>query len=394
MSAPRSDTPTIRIAPRRRNLRTHPWIYRNEIVAVEGAPASGAVVVVRDSTGAFIGRGFYNPRTSLACRIATRRDEPVDATFFARRIEESVAARRALAPRDSIRLVWSEADGLPGLVADRYHDILVVQCLTAGMAQSLPWIAAGLRAAVGDLPIFVSDDATAARVEGFPPRREWLDRPGRETVEIEEGACRFTVQPGAGHKTGFYLDQADNRGLVARHAAGRTVLDAFSYTGAFAIHALVGGATHAVLVDSSAAALAGASRNLALNRVADRAELREVNVFDELRRLERLGVRFGLVVLDPPPFTRRKDALVPAARGYKEITLRAIRLLEPGALLATFSCSHHVSAAHFEDIAREAAEDAGVTLRRIEALTQSPDHPILLTVPETGYLKGLLLERL
>jgi 23S rRNA (cytosine1962-C5)-methyltransferase len=384
----------IRLARRRRGERAHPWIYRSEIAGIEGRPDAGGIVTVLDSNGAVVGRGFYNPRTSLACRLVTRRDEAVDAEFYTRRIRAALDARRSLGERDAMRLVWSEADGLPGLVADRYREVLVVQCLTLGMSRALPWIAAGLRTALGNLPIFLSDDATAARLEGFAPRREWLDLVGPPAVEIREGPCRFTVRPGLGHKTGFYLDQADNRRLVASRATGRSVLDAFSYVGAFAVHALVGGATRALLLDSSAAALAEARDHLALNGVAERAEARLANAFDELRRLEREAARFGVVILDPPPFTRRKEALDAAARGYKEINLRAMRLLEPGGILATFSCSHHVSAAAFEDVCRAAAGDAGVTLRLIAPLTQSPDHPILLTVPETRYLKGLLLERL
>ncbi len=386
--------PTIRLGRRHRGARAHPWIYRNEIAAVEGEPDAGGIVTVRGGDGELLGRGFYNPRTSLACRLVTRRDEAVDAELFFRRIQAAIDHRRSLGARDAMRVIWSEADGLPGLVADRYGDVVVLQCLTLGMSRALPWIAAGLRATLGDLPIFLSDDPTAARLEGFGARQEWLDQVGPSAIEIREGACRFMVRPGLGHKTGFYLDQADNRQLVARRAVGRPVLDAFCYVGAFAVHALHGGATHALLLDSSAAALAEAQVNLELNELAGRAELRQANAFDELRRLEGDGARFGVVILDPPPFTRRKEALDAAARGYKEINLRAMRLLEHRGLLATFSCSHHVSPARFEEICREAAGDAGVLLRVIRSLTQSPDHPILLTVPETRYLKGLLLERL
>jgi 23S rRNA (cytosine1962-C5)-methyltransferase len=394
VTPPGGSRPAIRLARRQRGERAHPWIYRSEIAGVEDEPAAGGIVTVLDSEGGIVGRGFYNPRTSLACRLATRRNEAVDADFFARRIQAAIDSRRSLGARDAMRLVWSEADGLPGLVADRYRAVLVVQCLTLGMSRALPWIAAGLRTALGDLPIFLSDDATAARLEGFAARQEWLDQIGPSAVEIREGPCRFTVRPGLGHKTGFYLDQADNRRLVASRAAGHSVLDAFSYVGAFAVHALAGGAARALLLDSSGPALAEARDNLALNGVAERAELRQTNAFDELRRLERDGARFGVVILDPPPFTRRKEALDAAARGYKEVNLRAMRLLEPAGLLATFSCSHHVSPATFEEICRAAAGDAGVSLRVITSLTQSPDHPILLTVPETRYLKGLLLERL
>ena len=395
MSSERSSA-TLHLARVGGRARVHPWIYRGEIAGFEGAPEPGGLVAVADGAGAFVGHGFYNPRTSLACRILSRRDEPIDAAWFAGRIGEAVAYRRSRGlAGEAHRLVWSEGDGLPGLVIDRYgDDVVVVQCLTLGMSGALPWIAAGIRATLGDLAIYVSDDPAAARIEGFEPRRAWLDRAGPDAVTVGEGSARFVVRFGLGHKSGFYLDQAENRLRVARWAAGRSVLDAFSYTGAFAVHALAAGAERAVCVESSPEALAGAAANLELNGLGGRAELREANAFDELRRLERARARFGLVILDPPPFTRRKAAVDAAARGYKEINLRAMRLLEVGGMLATFSCSHHVSAALFAEVCRAAAEDAGVTLRTLAALTQSRDHPVLLTVPETRYLKGLLLERL
>ncbi|MBI3629255.1 MAG: class I SAM-dependent rRNA methyltransferase [Candidatus Rokubacteria bacterium] len=395
MSSDDGNRPRLHLTRAGGRTRVHPWIYRGEIAGLEGEPEPGAAVTVIDGSGAFAGVGFYNPRTSLACRILTRREEAVDAAFFAARIAGALAYRRAAGlASDAYRLVWSEGDGLPGLVVDRYGAVSVVQCFTLGMSRVIDWIAAGLRAAVGDGPVYLADDPAGARLEGFEPRRGWLDREGPETVTVREGDARFRVRLGAGHKTGFYLDQAENRARVGRRAAGRRVLDAFSYSGGFAVHALAAGAEHAICLDSSPEALAGARENLALNGLAERAELREVNAFDELRRLEREHARFGLVILDPPPFTRRRDALEAARRGYKEINLRAMRLLGPGGLLATFSCSHHVSPAFFEDVCRAAAEDAGVTLRTLGALTQSGDHPVLLTVPETRYLKGLLLERL
>jgi 23S rRNA (cytosine1962-C5)-methyltransferase len=368
--------------------RTHPWIFKGDVADV-GRVEPGESVTVVDSRGHFVGRGLFNPRPALCCRIFTRRDEPLDAAFFMARVHEAVA-RRASSPL--ARLVWSEGDGLPGLVVDRYGDVLAVQCLTLGMARLRPVIVAALRASVGGLAVFNADDGVAAGLEGFAPERGWFDRAGPEGLEVDEEGVRFRVTFGAGHKTGLYLDQRLNHRLVTEHVAGRTVLDAFAYTAAFACHALVRGATRAVCVESSPDALAAASDNLALNGVADRAALVPHNVFDELRRLERDGARFGLIALDPPPFARSRTAVDAAARGYKEINLRAMRLLEPGGRLATFSCSHHVSEAMFDEICRDAAADAGVTLRVVQRLAQTPDHPVLLNVPETRYLKGLLLE--
>jgi 23S rRNA (cytosine1962-C5)-methyltransferase len=370
--------------------RVHPWIFKGDVAEVTGGEVGGAVTVV-DSGGRFVGRGLFNPRPGLCCRIVTWRDEPLDDALWHKRIAAAVARRAAR--RGATRLVWSEADELPGLVADRYGPLVVVQCLTLGMARRRAALVAAVRAAVGDAPVFCADDPASAALEGFVPATGWMDdRPGPASVVVDEGATRLLVRLGAGHKTGLYLDQTDNRLQVGALAAGRTVLDAFAYTAGFACQALTGGATRAVCIESSKEALAGAIDNLALNGVAERADVRDDNAFDALRALERAGQRFGLVILDPPPFARTRTALPGALRGYKEINLRAARLLEPGGILATFSCSYHVSETVFEETVRSAAGDAGVRLRLLGSLAQGADHPALLTVPETRYLKGLLLQ--
>lgn len=376
---------------REARARNHPWIFKGEVADVSDAEP-GAVVVVVDAAGRFLGRGLYNPRPTLCCRLVTRRDEPVDAALFHRRVAEAVALRSGDGPPPPLgRMVWSEADGLPGFVADRYGPVLAIQCLTLGMATRRAWLVGALRAVMGPLPVVSVDDATPARLEGFEPVRGWFDEPGPARVVVEEGRVRLSVALGTGQKTGLYLDQRDNRARVGPLVGGRDVLDAFAYTGAFACHALVGGARRALCIESSPEAIAGLRDNLALNGVAGQAEILAGNAFDELRRLERSGTRFGLVILDPPPFARGREALEAAARGYKEINLRAMRLLEPGGFLATFSCSHHVTASLFEEICRDAAADAGVALRVVQTLTQATDHPVVLTIPETRYLKGLLL---
>jgi 23S rRNA (cytosine1962-C5)-methyltransferase len=387
----------LRLKKGRERARVHPWIFKGDVADVSDVEAGAAVTVV-DSTGGFVGRGFYNPRPALCCRIVTWQDEALDSGLWRRRVDAALALRR----RDggagtAARLVWSESDGLPGFVADRYGDVLVVQCSTLGMARLRGDLVATLRSALGALAVFASDEAVPAGLEGFEPRRGWLDTPGAPRVVVEEpgatGPVRLGVTFGAGHKTGLYLDQRENRRRFGALAEGREVLDAFAYTGAFACHALVGGARRTVCVESSPEAVAAARETFALNGVADRAEIVAANAFDELRRLDRARARFGLVALDPPPFARGRAAVDAARRGYKEINLRAMRVLEPGGILATFSCSHHISPDDFADICRAAATDAGVTLRIVAPLTQSADHPVLLTVPETHYLKGLLLER-
>jgi 23S rRNA (cytosine1962-C5)-methyltransferase len=372
--------------------RTHPWIFKGDVADVSDVAAGDAVTVL-DAGGRFIGRGLFNPRPPLCCRIFTWTDEPLDAAFLARRVEAAVQARQGLG-REAVRLVWSEADGLPGLVVDRYGPALAVQCLTLGVARLRAGLVAALRDRLGDLPVASADDRTMAALEGFEAASGWLDRAGPDEVLIHEGGVRFAVRPGGGHKTGLYLDQAENRIRVAAADGRGEVLDVFAYAGGFACHALRAGAVRAVCVESSADAVAAARRNLELNGVDSSVEIRAVNAFDELRRLDRERARFDLIVLDPPPFARGRTALEAALRGYKEINLRALRLLAPNGRLATFSCSYHVDETTFEATCREAAADAGVRLRILDRLGQAADHPGLLTVPETRYLKGLLLEAL
>jgi 23S rRNA (cytosine1962-C5)-methyltransferase len=374
--------------------RVHPWIFKGDVADVSPVEPGGVVTVV-DSVGRFVGRGFFNPRPALCCRVLTSQDEPLDAAFLGRRVAEAVARRRdGGSPPRLGRLVWSEGDGLPGFVADRYGPVVVIQCLTLGMATRRKELVGALRAAVGPLPVFAADDAGPAGLEGFDAARGWLDDPGPESVVVEEERVRLGVTFGVGQKTGLYLDQRDNRARVGPLGQGRDVLDAFCYSAGFACHALVAGARRVVCIESSPEAIAAARENFALNGVAARAEIVADNAFDELRRLQRSGARFGLIVLDPPPFARGRDTVEAAARGYKEINLRAIRLLEPGGRLATFSCSHHVSPDLFTDICRDAATDAGVSLRVEAVLGQPADHPVTLTIPETRYLTGLLLEAL
>jgi len=387
----------LRLKKGRERARVHPWIFKGDVADVSDVEA-GTVVTVVDSAGGFVGRGFYNPRPALCCRIVTWRDEALDGRLWRRRVDAALAhRRRVVTGGTAARLIWSESDGLPGFVADRYGDVLVVQCSTLGVARVRSDLAVALRSVLGDLPVFMSDEEVPAHLEGFEARRGWLDASGPASAVVEEpgagGIVRLAVTFGTGHKTGLYLDQRENRHRFGALARGRDVLDAFAYTSAFACHALVGGARRAVCIESSPEAVAAARENFTLNGVADRAEIVASNAFDELRRLDRARDRFGLIALDPPPFARHRAAVDAARRGYKEVNLRAIRLLEPGGVLATFSCSHHITTTDFADICRAAATDAGANVRVLADLTQGPDHPVLLTVPETRYLKGLLLER-
>jgi len=386
--------PALRLKRGHEAARAHPWIFKGDVADVSDVEPGSAIAVV-DAGGRFVGRGFYNPRPALCCRILTWADEPLDGTFFQHRLAAAAALRargRAQGLPTLCRLVWSEADGLPGLVVDRYGPVLVTQCLTLGMARARAVVTAALGGVVPETSIFDMDDPHAAQLEGFSASLGWAGGSGPRTVRVVEGGVTFEVAIGIGHKTGLYLDQRENRARVGTLARDHDVLDAFSYAAGFACHALRGGARRAVCIESSSEAIAAARRNLELNGFTAQAEIRASNVFDELRHLERDRARFGVVVLDPPPFARSRAALDAAARGYKEINLRALRLLETGGSLFTFSCSHHVSDAMFEEICREAAADAGVRVRVVERLGQAHDHPILLSIPETRYLKGLHLE--
>jgi 23S rRNA (cytosine1962-C5)-methyltransferase len=374
----------------------HPWVYRADVARLDGAWRDDEAVTVSASDGRVLGRGFYNPRPQIVCRLLTRHDEPVDDPLMRRRLEAAWKFRQTLAyDGNAGRVVFGEGDGLPGLIVDRYGDVLALQALTRGIALRGDRLAELAAEVIGARAVYRRGDPTAAAIEGFDDRSGWLVGQAEATIEIREGPCRFQVDLEGGQKTGFYLDQRENRTLVGHRAAGRTVLDAFAYTGAFATWALRGGAASVLALDSSGAACERAAAHLARNAPPGspaRYEVREVNVFDALRTLEREGTRFDLVVLDPPPFTRRRTAVDAAVRGYKEINLRALRCLRPGGLLATFSCSHHVSPALFEDVCRAAAEDVGRPVRIAVRLDQARDHPVLLAVPETRYLTGLVLE--
>jgi 23S rRNA (cytosine1962-C5)-methyltransferase len=371
-------------------------VYRADVARLDGGWRDDEEVTVVAADGRVLGRGFYNPRPQIVCRLLTRHDEPLDEDFLRRRLVAAWAFRQTLAyDGDAGRVVFGEGDALPGLIVDRYGDVLVMQALTRGIAARVDRLAVLAAEVTGARAVYRRGDPTAAAIEGFEDQSAWLVGRADATVEIREGPCRFQVDLEDGQKTGFYLDQRENRAHVGGRAAGRAVLDAFAYTGAFGAWALQSGAASVLALDSSAPACARAAAHLERNAPPGRParyEVRDVNVFDALHALEREGARFDLVVLDPPPFTRRRSAVDAALRGYKEINLRALRCLRPGGLLATFSCSHHVGPALFEDVCRAAAEDVGRPVRVAAHLHQARDHPVLLAVPETRYLTGLMLE--
>ncbi len=376
-------------------LRRHPWIFSGAVERVQGGPASGATVELLSSGGEFLARAAYSPASQIRARVWTfDRAEQVDAEFFRRRLRSGLRARAArglITDTDSLRLVHAESDGLPGLIVDRYGQTLAMQCLTAGAEFWRESIADILLEETGLSDLFERSDADVRELEGLGARVGLLRGNPPERLTILERGSRFVVDLAHGHKTGFYLDQRQNRRRVRELAQGREVLDCFCYTGGFTVNALKGGASSVVAVDSSADSLGLARENLALNGLpAEAATFVEGDVFQVLRRLRDEARLFDLIVLDPPKFAATAAQAEKAARGYKDINLLAFKLLRPGGLLVTFSCSGGVDAALFQKIVAGAALDAGAEAQILEYLSQAADHPVSLHFPEGAYLKGLV----
>jgi len=376
--------------------RLHPWVFSGAIERVEGAPVAGDSAAIVAASGETLGVAAYSPASQIRARVWTfDADEVVDAAFFRRRLARAIESRRRLgmlATDAACRLVFSESDGLPGLIVDRYADYLVCQFSSAGAEAWRSTLVDLLGELCAPRGIYERSEGGGRHKEGLPSRRGVLA--GAEPpceVEIAAGGLRLMVDIVNGQKTGAYLDQQRNRERVAAHARDADVLDAFAYTGGFSIACLRNGASNAVLVDSSAEAVVLAERETALNGVAERCSFVVANVFDELRTLRDAGRRFGVVVLDPPKFVHSAEQVASGSRGYKDINLLGLQLVRPGGVLATFSCSGHVDAALFQKIVAGAAVDSGRAAQILERLSQPADHPVATEFPESEYLKGLIL---
>ncbi len=377
--------------------RRHPWIFSGAIEKVTGKPAAGDTVEVKGPSGEALALAAYSPDSQIRARVwSFDSRETIDKSFFERRLQSAVSLRAQLpAARHSnaARLVHGESDGLPGLVVDRYADVLVAQFLSAGMERWRDPILDSLIELTGCEAIFERSDAEVRKLEGLE-QRVGFGRGNRNASRcpIIEYGLNFRVDVEQGQKTGFFLDQRENRQRVRALAAGREVLDGFCYTGGFAIAALAGGAKKVTALESSAAALDVAKENLQANPFdAARVDFVKADVFSHLRTLRDRGARFDMVVLDPPKFAPTAAQAENAARAYKDINLLALKLLAPGGLLATFSCSGGVSAELFQSIVAGAALDAGADARIIERFGAAADHPVALEFPEGEYLKGLLV---
>ncbi|MBX3026461.1 class I SAM-dependent rRNA methyltransferase [bacterium] len=370
----------------------HPWVYSGAIRDLDPGLAPGTIVRLRAADGAPLGVGYVNPGCTIAVRLLSRRDEPIDDAFLRRRVGAAVALRRRVvaADTDAYRLINGEGDGLPGILVDRYAGSLVVQILTAGAERLRPLLVAALVEHLRPRTIVERSEGAVRAAEGLAPATGVLagDPPQEEIVR--ENGLRFTVVPGAGQKTGHFCDQRRNRARVRQLAEGATVLDAFAYHGGFAVHAGAGGAARVVAVDSSGAAIATAERQWALNHLPlERAAFVAADVGRFLRESDDA---FDLLVLDPPALVKQRRDVSRGARAYKDLNLWAMRRARPGALLCTFTCSQHVDAALFRKIVAGAAADAGRAVSLLAHLGPGPDHPVALAHPEGEYLHGLLLQ--
>ena len=366
----------------------HPWIYRSDVAGAVGE--AGDVVRVVDQAKRFLGQAFYNPKSEITLRIVTRQDEEIDEAFFRSRIEKARTYRESLKIKgDAYRLLHSEADGVPGLVADRYGDYFVLQVGSAAIEQRLHWILAVLEDLFAPAGILLRGDSAARKREGLSTKVEVLSGEVPESIVVREGPVRYHARPWTGQKTGGFLDQRENHLAATFYVKGR-VLDVFSYAGGFALHAARAAET-VETVDTSRPALQAARENAELNSFS-KITFTRANAFDLLRERSDAGTRYNSVILDPPAFAKTKRDLPRARHAYKEINLRAMKLLVPGGILITCSCSHHFSREIMEDTLRSAATDAGRTMRVREWRGQSQDHPEILTIPETRYLKCAVLE--
>lgn len=387
-----------------RVLAGHPWIYAGSILRLTQPAQDGDVVQVKDHRQRFLGVGFYNSKSKINVRLLETERVEIDQAFFEQRIRNALALREKHLPgASSFRVVNAESDFLSGLIVDKYEDVLVLQTSALGMDQRKAQIVAALQAIFSPRAIVERNEMASRKFEGLP------DANGLLVGELASGAdhlhavrvngFRFGVDLLGGHKTGFYLDQQANYQHVASLAKGSQVLDCFTFLGGFALHAARAGAAHVHGLDQSAEAIAAAAANARDNQLGDPCSFEATNVFDWLKAHtttasphERVIPRFDLIILDPPSFTRNRAAIPDALRGYKEIHLRALKLLKRGGTLATFCCSHHIDAVTFQQVILDAACDAHRILRRVATYSQSLDHPIIPTIPETEYLKGFAFE--
>ncbi|MCP9451635.1 MAG: class I SAM-dependent rRNA methyltransferase [Nitrospira sp.] len=371
----------------------HPWVYGSHIHGIKGQPVPGDLVQVLRPDGRRHGVGLFNPSSKITVRLLTFEDEPIGEDFWRRRIGQAIRLRqRVVTGTNAYRLIFGEGDRLPGLIVDRYGDVLVMQTLTYGMDRRKEVLADLLVQEVGATAVYLRNDAKSRRLEGLPLERRFLRGGGPLEVEIKEGAARFVVNLERGQKTGWFCDQRGNRLVAAGLAIGGEVLDVFCHTGAFGIHAALAGAHSVEGLDVGEEVLTMARRHAVMNHVEERCLYRKVDAFEEMRHLVKTGRRYDLVILDPPAFARSRQALPRALAGYQDINRLGIMVLKPEGWLVTSSCSQPVSEEALWTAIQSAAREARRQIRLIDRRGQGPDHPMLATMPETRYLKCFMVQ--
>ena len=365
----------------------HPWIFRSDIEQVSGDVQPGEIVDVVSSKGRFLCRAFFNPNSQIALRIMTYHPEDVNRDFIFNRIHEAVEYRRSFADLSSCRLVFAESDRMPALIVDSFGEILVLQCLALGMEKFKKTITEALIEELHPKGIWERNDVPVRRLEGLEMKTGLLYGEVPDRVLMTENGIQFFVDVKEGQKTGYFLDQKENRAAIAPFVRQKKVLDCFTHTGSFALHAGYYGAAEVTGVDISEYACSFAAENARLNRLDEIVGFQARNAFDLLAEESRHGEKYDVIILDPPAFTKTRGAVESALRGYKEINLRAMKMIRPGGILVSCSCSQHVIPSMFQSMIQDAAADAKVLLRQIEFRSQGKDHPILPAAPETNYLK-------
>ena len=378
-----------------RRIRSgHPWVFSNEIELIEGARDAGSAAGLFDAGGGFLGCGYYTPHSLISFRLLSRKQEdPDSARFYEERLAAALAHRRAIYPEmNTFRAVYGESDFLPGLVVDKYEEYLSIQILSAGMELRRDLLLEALQRVFAPKGIIARNDVAVRALEGLEQKVEVLAGDIPEQVEIRENGLRFLINLREGQKTGGFLDQKQNHLLLRDICRGRVVLDCFCYAGSWAVHAGHFGAASALGLDISARAVEQASQNAALNGVEDRVRFEECDVFDRLRSLKHEGKGYGVIVMDPPAFVKSRKSIAEATKGYLTVNRRALELLEPGGYLITCSCSFHMGREAFREMLINAARLARREVRLVATCTQAPDHPVLLSFPESEYLKCFVLQ--
>ncbi|WP_343305694.1 class I SAM-dependent rRNA methyltransferase [Chitinophaga niabensis] len=376
-----------------RVLLGHPWIFGNEVGQIDGEVNPGDIVDVFTHTGVFVGRGYINPQSQILVRLLTRdRNEQVNDGFFLNRLQKAWDYRKKIGYVENCRLVFGEADELPALVIDKFNDYLVIQTLALGIDRWKPAIVAALEKIFSPKGIYERNDVPVRELEGLPQQKGFLSAPFDTNIILKENGLKFHVDIVNGQKTGYFLDQQDNRRAIQHIVKGADVLEAFCYTGTFSCHAAHYGAKSVLGLDISEHAVATARRNAELNGLQDICQFQAVNAFDQLKQWTKEDKKFDVVILDPPAFTKSRENIQKAITGYKEINLRGMKLLKPGGFLVTASCTNLVDPSMFLETIDMAAKDARKKLRQVTFMTQAQDHPILWNIENTTYLKFLIVE--